>query len=800
MYKRIIPFLFLFLTFTTYSQLVVTNNQTPENLVQNYLVGSGVVVTNVTFNGMPGNVADPQIGFFDALNTNLGIDSGLIMSTGMVTDAPGPNDQSGMGTDFYTSLGDPDLNAISSVSINDEAILEFDIIPTGDTLEFRYSFASEEYMEYVGGGINDAFGIFLSGTGISGPYSNSAVNIALIPGTTTPVTIDNVNAYTNAAYYIDNGDGYTAPYNSSTTYIQYDGRTVTLIAKYPVQCGGSYHLKFAIGDGVDGILDSGVFIEAGSLSSSGVQVDIQSPVGFFSNTPGVVYEDCAIGSDVDFLFVRPDSTYPDTVFFDLGGNAINGVDYTNIPNSYVVFSNSDTTVLSISIFGDALVEGVDTMWIAIPLANSGPCSNILDTTFLYISDPYEVIPNAGPDSIYYCVGQVLDYIGNVDIGIPPYNFSWSDGSANTNISYTITQLNYDTLILDIVDACGFIGSDTVFFTQQAPPAILVDAGTDINLACAGQSANLTGSVTGGVPPLDYYWSNNNTTMTVQPLQTTNYILTAVDDCNNVMTDTVQVIVPPYTPFTIVHSDTVNQFSCIGDQDSAFAYATGGGNPPYSYMWSTGSTDSIIYVTLISPNVNYSITVTDACGLDSTLNFNFHTNPQPLELNLSAPRQCRNTDSTASIFYEVSGGQSPYTLTDVFLPFGVSGYSNSDTTDAFIIEMAQEGIYTFAVMDFCNQYAEDSVSLSLITCEVSAPNVMTPNGDGVNDVLSFSGLQYHPNSELYVYNRWGNLIHSDMNYQNNWDGAGLADGLYYYVLRFTDGTVPGEIHGHINIFY
>lgn len=797
--RNFIILLAVLLTSNVFGQLVVSNADTPESLVQDYLVGSGVVVTNVTFNGMPGTSVDPQIGFFNGLNTNLGIDSGLIMSSGMVLDAIGPNNASGMGTSFFTSLGDPDLNAISSVSINDEAILEFDIIPTGDTLEFRYSFASEEYMEYVGGGINDAFGIFLSGTGIVGPYTNSAVNIALVPGTATPISIDNVNAFTNAAFYVDNGDGFTAPYNTSNTYIQYDGRTVTLIAKYPVQCGGSYHLKFAIGDGVDGILDSGVFIEAGSLSSSGVQIDIQSPVGFFSNIPGIVYEDCAIGSDVDFIFVRPDSTYPDTVFFDMGGDATNGVDYTNIPNSYVVFSNSDTTVLTITAFGDGITEGVETMWIAVPIANSGPCSNVYDTTYLYISDPYSVVPNAGQDSIYYCVGQILDYLGNVDIGVPPYNYTWSDGSTNTNVSYTITQFNFDTLILDVVDACGFIGSDTVYFVQQAPPPIILDAGPDTSLNCAGESVVLSGTVSGGVAPLVYYWSDGNPSMTVQPLTTTEYVLTAIDDCDNVETDTVEVFVPPYTPLSLVTSDTINGFNCIGDADSLFGYATGGGTGPYSYLWSTGSTDTSINVTLISPSVNYFLTVTDACGLDSTVDFNFYSTQGSLDLQLQAPRQCRNADSSASILFEIVGGNPPYSMIDVFMPSGVTGYTISDTTDAIIIDMAQEGIYTFEVSAGCNEVVQESVELSLITCEVSTPNVMTPNGDGVNDELIFSGLQYHPNSELFVYNRWGNLVHSDLNYQNNWDGGGLPSGLYYYVLRLTDGTIPGEFHGHINIF-
>ncbi len=793
-------FLSVFLSLFCNAQLVINANITPTNLVQNYLVGSGVTVSNVTFNGMPGTATDPQIGFFNGVNTNLAIDSGLVMSSGMVNDAVGPNNTGGMGTDFFNSSADPDLNAISSVSINDAAILEFDLVPAGDTIKFSYSFASEEYMEYVGGGINDAFGIFLSGTGITGPYSNGAVNIALIPGTTTPISIDNVNAFTNAAYYIDNGDGFTAPYNGSNTYIQYDGRTVTLTATYVVQCGGSYHLKFAIGDGVDGILDSGVFIEAGSLSSSGVQVSLETPVGFFSNTPGVVYEDCAIGSDVDFIFVRPDSNSSDTVFFDIGGNAINGSDYTTIPNNYVVFNNSDTVILTISAIGDGLVEGVDTLWIAVPIASSGPCSLLFDTTYLYISDPYDVIPYAGPDSIYYCVGQILDFTGSVNVGVPPYNYSWSNGGTGTNVSYTITQLGSDTLILNASDACGFVGADTVYFLQQAPPPILVDAGPDSTLTCVGQSVQLTGAAGGGVPTLTLDWNVADPSLIVQPLVTTTYVLTVTDGCLNEASDSLTIVVPPYVPFDLVQSDSVNYVTCLGDPGQLFGYPLSGGTSPYNYSWSTGSTDSLINVTVISNNANYILTIMDACGLDTTLNFTNTSNQTPINFDVSSERQCRNADSTASLKYVLNGGAAPYQINNLSLPPGVLGYTIDSVSNTILIDYAQAGIYSFEVTDQCGTVVSDSSNLLLNTCAITTPNVITPNGDGQNDELVFGGLSYHPNSELYVYNRWGGLVYSDTDYQNNWDGGGMSPGLYYYVLILTDGSTPGQFNGHINIFY
>jgi hypothetical protein len=72
--------------------------------------------------------------------------------------------------------------------------LEFDFVPTGDSLQFRYVFGSEEYTSYTCADYNDAFGFFLSGPGIAGPFSNgAAINIALVPGTTVPVSISTLN-------------------------------------------------------------------------------------------------------------------------------------------------------------------------------------------------------------------------------------------------------------------------------------------------------------------------------------------------------------------------------------------------------------------------------------------------------------------------------------------------------------------------------------------------------------------------------------------------------------------------------
>jgi gliding motility-associated-like protein/uncharacterized repeat protein (TIGR01451 family) len=85
---------------------------------------------------------------------------------------------------------------------------------------------------------------------------------------------------------------------------------------------------------------------------------------------------------------------------------------------------------------------------------------------------------------------------------------------------------------------------------------------------------------------------------------------------------------------------------------------------------------------------------------------------------------------------------------------------------------------------------DTVSVNVTSSTIDAPNVLTPNGDGQNDVLIIPGIEYFPGSKIAVYNRWGNEVYHSENYKNDWSGAGLAEGTYYYLIKRKETT--GEI--------
>lgn len=348
---------------TAYGQLTVDNTLTPDYLVQNVLLGSGVTVSNITFNGVPGTVSNPQIGAFDGSACNVGIANGIVLGTGDVTAAIGPNNQGGaaLGGGFWGN-GDPDLLLLAGDTIRDAAVLEFDFIPSGDSISFSFVFGSDEYLEFVGS-FNDAFGFFLSGPGISGPYTGGAINIALVPGTSTPVTINNVNSTVNPAYYVDNGDGFTPPMNTDPFYIQYDGFTTVMVASALVQCGQTYHIKIAIGDAIDTAWDSGVFLEGGSFNSPN-EIDLEVVT---ASADGSLTEGC---TDAVFIITRPTTDDSLEVTVVVSGTATNGTDFTSIPPVITIPADSSSVSFPISAFEDGIPEGVETIILTATYVNA----------------------------------------------------------------------------------------------------------------------------------------------------------------------------------------------------------------------------------------------------------------------------------------------------------------------------------------------------------------------------------------------------------------------------------------------
>ncbi len=129
----------------------------------------------------------------------------------------------------------------------------------------------------------------------------------------------------------------------------------------------------------------------------------------------------------------------------------------------------------------------------------------------------------------------------------------------------------------------------------------------------------------------------------------------------------------------------------------------------------------------------------------------------------------------------------FTITTVTT--GVNSYlwNNNATTDSITVN--QTGIYSVTGTGFCGTVS-DQMYVLVEDCDV--PNVITPNGDGQNDVFYTNFANHYSDVQLVIYNRWGRVVWKTDSYDNSWNGVRMngnpvSDGTYYYVMKWDGGT-------------
>lgn len=248
----------LTLALPTPAMALVVSGSSDATTLANALVGSGVSISNATLVG----ITNQQGTFSDGLAAGIGIDSGVMLTSGNVGNALPPNNSDSQGTSTGTG-SDAQLTALSGFATYDKNILEFDFTTGSGNLFFSYVFASEEYNEYTNSSVNDVFGFFVDG-----------VNIALVPGTSTPVSINTVNCGYSSGGALPGSNPENCDLfnnndlqNGGGSYaIEYDGFTDVFVASALNLGAGTHHIKLAISDAGDTIFDSAVFLKAGSFT------------------------------------------------------------------------------------------------------------------------------------------------------------------------------------------------------------------------------------------------------------------------------------------------------------------------------------------------------------------------------------------------------------------------------------------------------------------------------------------------------------------------------------------------------
>ncbi|QIY90548.1 choice-of-anchor L domain-containing protein [Chryseobacterium gallinarum] len=710
---------------------------TIDKLVKDVLISSGTntcvtpSVSNVkiTPNQAVGE-ADRAWGYFHKATTNFPFKDGIILSTGYarrggntIEDHLGDSNGGGSDADLAQAVG------VAANRLNDAVLLEFDFVPTTSQIKFNYILASEEYSDSYPCSYADAFAILLRPTS-GGPYTNMAV----LPNGAGPVSITNIHpAITGFVNCPAVNEQYFGGYNTANIETNFNGRTVPLTATATVVAGQEYHFKMVIADYSDTNYDSAVFLEGGSFNIGVELLDpsgatLPSDINVCDNVPQVI---TASVSDPNLLY----QWY------------YNGTPVPGATTNVITATQPGTYTIEVSVPGNPC-PGKASVQI-----HGGTTPQAQDATLLLCTTP---------DITTFDFSTIMQTISPTPGAVFKFYENQADAVAqnNNNIQNILNYNGTDGQIIYVVVSNGAFCSKLVelkLLKEVTPTAELKSSRIKV---CPGESVTLTAG--GGNT---YLWNNfpgTGDTQTVTLHQTTTFTVYAIGEkgCRSLNPATIRVEVTPE-----IKSPLTDVEMCLGDKVTLDA----GAGPNYQYTWSTGATTQKIEVdqwgiyTVEIDNgfckKQFSVKVMGAATPYIT-GLNYESIKKTLTVTAENPPM-NNTPSTLE--YSIDNG-IVWQQSNVF-----SGLL--DNTN-YTILVRRVGTHCVGSLDF-------------FTLQIN--NVITPNEDGINDVLDLKALGRFNNFSGSVYDRYGVEMFRFSKENPVWDGTvggkRLPTATYWYKFNF-----------------
>lgn len=727
---------------TVSAQAITTipvNGTSPDALINGYLAAEGVTLHDCKFNWSSSNINGSQVGRFTNTNPSFPFQSGIILATGNIDVAPGPNNSPSESntTGVNHASIDPDLQGLISANLSNASVLQFNFnCYLTPSFSFKYIFGSEEYPEYVCSNYNDVFGFFLKGPDA---VTQQVVtkNVAIIPGSgNIPVSINAVNPGTpGGTYSADDCTSlaYSRFYvnNTGGQIVQYDGYTTELEASQLLCPCSEYQMKISIANASDDAFDSGVFLKQGSF---------EVPSFFLEHAMAMAENDTIIKNcNIANVSLRYQDILEYSVNVNLvttGGTAVNGTDF------YVLRDRPNGQV--------------DTLRDNVPFS-------------FYEGDTAVHMRVECAQSSHFNPGEVkrvkLVY--------------------ETIICETFRYLNGTTSRYSQFDSVEFVMIDNNLFTLTSDSIFYCDRCNHVAL-----------QMTGGTEPLKYNWTpsaplnNPHARETDANITENTTFMVAVSDRWGCLVDTAyHTALITGTPTIQGHYSIAPNNICVPEEVTFSSTAT----PASTHKWiiSSPTMSDTIYgdhqtYNFTDPGhytVYYQAYEALACAAEITLPNYITAGVKPTAAFTLEPSEAEVGQSV--FFTNNSVGDN----VNYHWGFG-DGSVSSEENPSHIYTNEDTYNVVLAVTDRDNSVCEDTYTQTVQVVDnhvLYVPNSFTPNNDGLNDVFAPVVTNVAKYS-ISIFDRHGGLVFTADNPEQFWDGTNFNGkpcpaGIYTYFIQY-----------------
>jgi gliding motility-associated-like protein len=765
--KKILLYIFIFcsISIATAQSISVNDSYTAQQLVENILVNSSCANTsNPTATGDNFSPGKNSYAYFNSGTSSFPFTEGVLLSTWSSTNSIGPFVRNEGGGDT-SWLGDKDLEQVLGITKTINAtVLEFDFIPLTNYISFNYLFASNEYQDDFPCSYSDGFAFLIKEKG----STNSYKNLAVLPGTTTPVSSINIHPLilpVNAAGCPPKNENYFGGYSSASSPTNYSAQTVVMNAQTEVIAGTTYHIKLVIADDRNEYFDSAVFLQAGSFSP---KIDLGADRSLTTNNPICFGESYTIDTKLP-------STYAYKWFKDgieLLGETSPSYQVTDTGNYKVEVTLTPTICMATDEIKVEYAPKVD-----IKNAMLSQCDDNNDGITIYdLTRADNLVKNndASLSPVVYYESLIEAQGQSNPIANPS---TYKNKTPNQIVFARVTNsfgcVNYAEVKM-------LISNNSI--SPQNPITTCDGDGVQDGLYHFDLNAQVTPQVLSGLPSglqVEYYLNTNDAISQKNPLP-------------NIFNNTIpnqQIIYArivngsdcyAITPETLI----VNTFNPPNFQDETAALCTGvfinlivdAGFS--SYLWSTGETSNTIKVTFPG---NYSVKVTNTNGCIATKNYTVTASGIAI--------------ITGAIINDFAGNGNSVLIEYI----GIGNYEFSLDGSFFQDNPLFNGVAAGEYLVYARDKNGCGLSIPFKIYVLDYPRYFTPNGDGYNDSWKIKNLDLLPKSTITIFDRYGKLVQQSSSTNSGWNGTLngylLPADDYWFNVTFEDNKT---IKGHFSL--